>query len=261
MTESSIILYYIIGYFADKIVRGSSKPTTAPNLKGNHIMEKIFSGDILNITSFKKGFVLAVKVPTDNNEFMVRFYGYDAVNDNFTAIRKSVYMKIKFGYEYEEIVKTLGDYVSCDVGFLPDGKVMAIYSNGEYNIFNSDGSVSVSSQLSYHGSSVCDIAVDGQYIWCAVPDENAVIKYSPREGRVALRVGGGESTAFERPGSVTLSGKTLYICNLSSRKIRILNTQTNSVNDFRLFDKKVFKYITVFEHEFVWLQDGLYVLD
>lgn len=224
-------------------------------------MEKIFSGEILNITAFKKGFVFAAKDESDDGKVVAHFYGYDAVNDNFTRIRKTVFMKIKFGYEYEEIVKALGDYVSCDVGFLPDGKVMAIYSNGEYNIFNSDGSVSVSSQLSYHGSSVCDIAVDGQNIWCAVPNENAVIKYSPRDGHVLLRVGGGESTAFERPNSVTLVGKTLYICNLASRKIRVLNTQTNAVNDYRLFEKKIFKYISVMGHEFVWLQDGLYVLD
>ena len=29
------------------------------------------------------------------------YYGYDAVNDKFTHIKKSIFLKIKFGYEYE----------------------------------------------------------------------------------------------------------------------------------------------------------------
>ena len=91
--------------------------------------------------------------------------------------------------------------------------------------------------------------------------ENAVIKYSPREGRILLRVGGGDSTAFEKPCAVTLMGSTLHICNQQSRKIRSLNTQTNSVRDYRVFTEKVYKYINVLGKEFVWLQSGLYVLD
>ena len=39
-----------------------------------------------------------------------------------------------------------------------------------------------------------------------ISGENAIIKYSPREGRILLRVGGGEATAFENPCAVTLHG-------------------------------------------------------
>ncbi|MFI3140960.1 MAG: hypothetical protein R3Y27_01470 [Clostridia bacterium] len=224
-------------------------------------MENIFSGEILNITPFKKGFVFVTKGKSDEGKLVVNFYGYDAINDRFTKIKKDVYLKIKFGYEYEEIAKQLEDYVSCDVGILNDNRIMAIFPNGEYNIFNTDGSLNVSSQLSYHGSSVCDIAVDGQYIWCAVPGENAIIKYSPREGRILLRIGGGDATAFEKPCAVVLNGSMIYISNQSSKKIRTLNVLTNSVRDYRVFNEKVYKYINVMGHEFVWLDSGLYVLD
>ena len=224
-------------------------------------MENIFSGEILNITPFKKGFVFASKSENDEGKIVANFYGYDAINDKFTRIKRSVYLKIKFGYEYEDIAKQLGDYVSCDVGVLGDNKIMAVFPNGEYSIFNADGSLNLSSQLTYHGSPVCDIAVDGQYVWCAVPDENAIIKYSPRDGRILLRVGGGETTAFERPCSLTLIGNSLYISNRSSKKIRTFNIQTNAVRDYRVFTEKVFKYINVNGREFAWLKSGLYVLD
>ena len=162
-------------------------------------MEKIFSGEILNISPFKKGFVLAAKKPTEDGRIVAEFFGYDAVNDRFTPIKKKVYLKVKFGFEFEDIAKQLGDYVSCDAGVLGDGRIMAIFPNGEYNIFNVDGTLNVSSLLTYRGSPVCDLAPDGANIWCCVPNENCVVKYAPREGRILLRVGGGESTAFERP--------------------------------------------------------------
>ncbi len=224
-------------------------------------MENVFSGEILNITPFNKGFVFAAKSLTPDGKLKANFYGYDAINDKFTKIKKSVFLKIKFGYECEDIAAQLGDYVSCDVGVLPDGRIMAIFPNGEYNIFNTDGSLNVASLLTYHGSPVCDVAVDGNYVWCAVPGENAIIKYSPKEGRILLRVGGGETTAFEQPCAVSLHGSTLYICNRSSKKIRTLNIQTNSVRDYRVFNEKVFKYISIMGREFVWLKSGLYILD
>ena len=60
---------------------------------------------------------------------------------------------------------------------------------------------------------------------------------------------------------MTLNGSTLYICNQSSKKIRTLNIQTNSVRDYRVFNEKVYKYINVMGREFVWLKSGLYILD
>ena len=148
-----------------------------------------------------------------------------------------------------------------DIVFKQFDKIMAIFPNGEYHIFNTDGTINVSSLLTYHGSPVCDIAVDGSYIWCAVPNENAIIKYAPREGRILLRVGGGETTAFEKPSSLTMIGSNLYICNQASYKVRVLNVQTNSIRDYRVFNEKVYKFIHVNGREFVWLKSGLYRLD
>ena len=233
----------------------------APRFEGGITLENIFSGEILNITPFKKGFVLASKGVSEDGKIVANFFGYDAVNQIFTPIKRSVFLKVKFGFEYEDIAQMLGDYVSCDVGVLADNKIMAVYPNGEYSLFNTDGTLNVSSLLTYHGSPVCDIAVDGPYVWCCVPNENAIVKYSPREGRILLRVGGGDSTSFERPTALTLRGNILYICNRASRKVRTLNTQTNAVRDYRIFNEKVFKYINVAALEFVWLQSGLYLLD
>lgn len=224
-------------------------------------MNNIYKGEILNITKFDKGFIFAVKKENDRGVLMVKFYGYDAVNDKFTSIKKNVYLKIKFGFEFEDIAETLGDYVSCDAATLSDGRVMAIYQGGEYYIFNPDGTVYLSSQLTYKGSPASGIVPDGDCIWCVVPDENAIIKYSPSDARIPMRIGGGTSTTFNRPCSITKDENILYVCNHSTKKIRSYDILTNKIKDFMEFDERVFKYVISGKRKFVWLKSGLYEID
>lgn len=226
----------------------------------NFEVKEIFKGEILNVTVFDKGFVFAVKKENSDGVFKVKFYGYDAVNDKFSSVKKVVYLKIKFGFEFEEISRQLGDYVSCDAGIFSDGRVMALYQNGEYMIFNSDGSLSVSSLLSYRGSGACTMAVDSDHIWSVVPDENAIIKYNPGDGCIAVRIGGGNSTTFDRPCSVVLNKDKLFICNSGTRTIREYDVKTNKIKDFMTFKEKVYKYMVSGKRKFVWLKSGLYEL-
>lgn len=224
-------------------------------------MNEIYKGTVLNITVFDKGFVFAVKKEDKEGILKVKFYGYDALHDKFTSIKKSIYEKIKFGFDYEVIEDTLKDYVSCDAAILPDGKIMAIYNNGEYFMFNNDGSLNTSSLLTYRGSAACDIAVDESFIWCVVPNENSVIKYNPADGKIPLRIGGGDSTSFNRPCSVTKDGDKLYVCNLGNRKIREYNIATNKIRDFMSFEERVYKYIVSGKRKFIWTKSGLYEVE
>ena len=226
----------------------------------NFEKKEIFKGELLNVTVFDRGFVFAVRKESSDGVIKVKFYGYDAVNDKFSSVKKTVYLKIKFGFEFEEIAEKLGDYVSSDSAVLPDGKVMAVYPSGEYSLFNPDGSLSVSSLLTYRGSVACDVALDGDCVWCVVPDENSIIKYSPTDGRIPMRIGGGTSTTFDRPCSVTVLDKKLYVCSSGTRSIREYDMKTNKIRDFAVFDEKVFRYISSGSRKFVWLRSGLYEL-
>lgn len=224
-------------------------------------MQSIYTGDILNVTPFSKGFVVAVRESNENGKLVIRYYGYDAVNKGFMRIKKSVFLKIKFGYECETIVESLKDYISCDTAFLNDGRVMAIFPNGNFSVFNTNGTLSLSSSLSYRDSAACDITADGEFVWSAVPADNSVIRYSPKDGRISLRIGGGENTAFNHPASVFMHGRTLFVCNRISRKIMTLDTETGEAKDYRVFREYVIKYINVQSMEFVWLESGIYILD
>lgn len=223
-------------------------------------VKEIYKGDILNITCFDKGFVFAVRKESADGVVRVKFYGYDGLNDKFSSVKKDVYLKIKFGFGYEEIVEKLGDYVSCDSAVLKDGRVIAVYPGGEYYFFNQDGSLSVSSLLTYRGTSAVGAEPDGDCIWCAVPDRNAIIQYRPGDAGIPFRIGGGKSTTFDRPCSVTVSGEKIYVCNSGSRAIREYELKTNKIKDFMKFDEKVFKFIVKGRRKFVWLKSGLYEL-
>lgn len=224
-------------------------------------MEKIYSGEILNVTPFGRGFVFATKEKNQQGKSVARFYGFDATNRSFSRIKKNIYQKIKFGYCYEDIVAKLEDYISCDSGFLNDGKIMVIYPNGNYIIYNSNGVENISSGLSYRDNNACDIAAGDGFIWSAIPADNSVIKFSPKDGRTLMRIGGGENTSLSCPTSVTLVGDKLFICNKATNKISLLDTDTGVIKDYRVFKEKVIKYISVQSMEFVWLESGLYVLD
>ena len=224
-------------------------------------MQALYSGEILNLTPFGKGFVFAVKEQNDDGRAVARYYGYDAVNKALSRIKKRTYLKIKFGYEFEIISEHLPDYISCDSAFLSDGKLMTIFPNGNFRIFNVNGSENMASLLSYRDCPACDAAVDGDYVWSAVPGDNSVIKFSPGDGRIILRVGGGENTKFNRPGSVFVLGNTLYVCNAGSRKVLSVNTSTNEVRDYRIFAEKIIKYVNVQSTEFVWIDGGIFILD
>ena len=50
-------------------------------------------------------------------------------------VRRSVYLRRKFGAGYETLVRSLGDYVSCDTARLPDGNLAVLYPGGELGFF------------------------------------------------------------------------------------------------------------------------------
>ena len=112
----------------------------------------------------------------------------------------------------------------------------------------------------YHDSPVQGVAADGPLIWCTVPEQNAIINYSVTHKKFSLRIGGDSSTAFDNPYSLSIYGNELFICNAGSCKIRTINLKDFSVNDFRLFDEPIYRYLRVCGREIAVLESGVYIL-
>lgn len=221
-------------------------------------MTKILSAEILDIIPLEIGFIIATKESLPTGEATVATFVYDQEGARILPIKIGTYLEAKFGAEYKKIAMALGDYISCTSAILNSGGVITLYPTGEMTLFDVDGSVAWSGELNYQNSPARDISVDDTCIWSTVPEKNAIIRYSPVEKRVLLRIGGGASTAFDSPVSITQYENKLYICNEGNNKIRTIRLEDYAVKDYSTFNEPVFKYFRVGTKEYALLNSGIY---
>lgn len=224
-------------------------------------MTKILSADILDILPLEIGFIIASRETLPTGEATVATFVYDQEGARILPVKIGMYLEAKFGSEYKVIASTLGDYISCASSLLTSGGVVALYSTGEMIFFDVDGSVVSASDLIYQESAARDIAIDGACFWSTVPEKNAIIRYSPVEKRVLLRIGGGSSTAFNNPVSISKYDDKLYICNKGNNKVRTIRLEDYAVKDYAVFHEPVHKYFRGGEKEYVLLDSGIYLLN
>ena len=222
-------------------------------------MQKIVDS-VYDIIAFSNGVIFTKKTVLENGSVKVNFFGYDIKRMQNTPVTKSVYLLNKFGPEYKKIAEQLGDYVSCDADIMPSKHTVVVYDSGETGIFSPEGEMVWSCDLTYQGSEINDVVVDGSHIWSVVPDKNCVVCYSISHKKFSMRIGSADSMSFQQPISISKYDDELFICNLGSRKIRKISLKDYSVNDFRIFDEPVYKYLRSCDREIVVLESGVYVL-
>lgn len=224
-------------------------------------MTKILSADILDILPIEIGFIIATRETLPTGEATVAAFAYDQEGARILPLKIGTYLECKFGEQYKSIATSLGDYITCSAAVLKSGGVVALYPNGEMTFFDTDGSVAWAGELIYQESTTKDIALDGTCFWSTVPEKNAIIRYSPVEKRVLLRIGGGSSTAFNEPVSITKIDDSLYICNRGNNKIRTIRLEDYAVKDYATFDEPVYKFFKVGNREYALLDSGIYCIN
>ena len=221
-------------------------------------MVKILSADILDILPIEIGFLILTRETSPEGAAVAAAFAYDQEGNQVHPIPLAVYLDLNFGPEYRNIVTSLGDYISCSSAVLKSGGVTALYPTGEITFFNADGSVAQSGELMYQGCTTSDIALDANCFWSTVPDKNAIIKYSPVEKRVLLRIGGESSSAFNRPVAIVKLDDKLYICNEGSKKIRTIRLEDYAVKDYAVFNEPVHRFFRVGNKDYALLDSGVY---
>ncbi len=223
-------------------------------------MVKIVSLDIVDLISFPSGILFVLKENIENGSVKVSFYSFDTASQSIATVTKNAYLLSKFGASYELIAKQLGDYVSCDAAKLWNGQTFIIYSSGEIGIFDEQGALLRTGDLTYRDAPARDVAADNNYIWSVVPSKNLIVKYSLLQNRVVMRIGGDNSTTFSNPVAITEYDRCLYVCNQDTCKIKRVRLNDFSVEDYKEFDEPVYKYLRVGKNEFVVLSSGVYML-
>ncbi|MCR5483978.1 MAG: hypothetical protein K6F09_00120 [Clostridiales bacterium] len=223
-------------------------------------MEKIISSDILDLMPNDCGFIYAEENEDEEGKQRVAFFAYDQDKNEIYPITIKAYLNAKLGEKFKDVAAELGDFLNCDTAIMPDGSVIALYDTGEMHVFNPLGASVWQGNITYQDEPVRALAVDGKCVWCAVPDRNAIVCYSPSEGRVLLRIGGGSTSAFSYPVSVSLFDGTLYVCNKNTNKIRTIHLEDYSVKDYMVFKEPVLGYFKTRGVEYVKLDSGVYRL-
>lgn len=207
------------------------------------------------------GFIYAQRSKLQNGQETVAFYVYDQDGDRTLPVKIKMYLEAKFGLQYREIAKKLGNYIACDSAKLRSNGVATLFDDGNMNIFDSDGTLMLQEKLVYQSCPIRSLALDGNCFWCVVPDRNSVVKFSPIEKRVLLRIGGGASVAFQRPVSISKVNDKLYVCNEYNNTIRTIDLANYSVKDYLTFKEPLKKYFKVGFMEYVVLESGIYCIE
>lgn len=223
-------------------------------------MKKIMDIDIADIVSFSKGIVVARKDTLKSGKTKISFFTYDVKLERPTASTRGAYLLNKFGENYEAISEQLSDFIYCDACQMRNKHTAIAYSSGEIGLFDEKGKLYWTGDLQYKGCPVSGVVSDGKYLWCVVPENNCIIRYSPTTEKIVLRIGGDSSTAFLNPISISLYDNKLYICNYESCKIRTVSLKDFTVADYKTFDEPVYRYIKANDREVVELESGVYIL-
>ena len=152
-------------------------------------------------------------------------------------------------------------YIACDAAVLKSNGVVTLFDDGNMNIFDSDGSIAMQEKLIYQNCPIRSLAMDGNCFWCVVPDRNSIVKFSPIEKRVLLRIGGGASVAFKRPIAIFKHEDMLYVCNEYNNEIRTISLKDYSVKDYLKVNEPIKKYFRVGFMEYVVLESGIYCIE
>ena len=223
-------------------------------------MNLISDGRILDVVSFSSGVLFVEMVSLESGEARLAYRCFDFAKNSFLPVTMGVYLLNKFGPSYEPISDKLNNSVLCDAAVLPDKRVIVLTPDGNCAIFSKEGALSWSGQFSYHDNYVRSPFTNGNYFWCTVPDENAIVQYDASSLKTHIRIGNIDSGAFTSPVTLSVYDDVVYVCNSSIGKIKTVSLPMYEVGEYKSFDEPVYKYLKVGETEVVWLKSGLYML-
>ncbi|NLL62790.1 MAG: hypothetical protein GX241_00885 [Ruminococcaceae bacterium] len=216
----------------------------------------------LDIVPHPEGFIVVIPDGKDERgKLKLAFRFFNFTTNKIQKVRRHFYAQYKFGHAYLEIASQIKDYITCSVCEGPRGYINVVFPTGEIGIFDYAGTLIWTGDLSYHGRPVRSCAPEDNFIWCAVPDENAIVRYSKKLQRIDFRIGNIKSDTIGRPMAVSRIGNNLYVCCKTSMNIKKISLDNYVATDYKKFEEPVLRYLRVAGREIVVLSSGVYMLD
>ncbi len=225
-------------------------------------MKQILDYMPLDIVAHPEGFVIVTPDGKDDRgKLRISFQFYHLEKQVVQRVKKDFYCACKFGPAYKEIVPQVQDYISCAVCETPAEFTNLVFPTGEMGIFDVNGTLIWTGDLLYHDCALRSCAPDHTNIWCAVPDQNAIVRYSTKLQRVDFRIGGLDTSALGRPMSVSRIDNDLYVCCKTSQNIKKINLENYTATDYKKFEEGVLRFLRIGDKEVVVLSSGIYLLE
>lgn len=223
-------------------------------------MQKITGGNILDLVPTDNGFIYLSKEADENGNNAGAAFRYTEADEMIESIELPEYLEIKFGENFRKIAVAVKDFVNCKFTSIFNDMGVASLNDGTLIMFNSSGETIKKINVGYLDFPAVSPSVNGNELWFAVPEGNAVINYNIKYRRIDFRIGGPNVTSFCHPVDVSVYDHTLFICNLNSYKIKVLSLDSFNVNDYMNFTEPVLRYFRSSANEYVMLKSGIYTL-
>ena len=223
-------------------------------------MQQIFGESALQIVGAPDGVIMVVADEINGDQATVSYRYYSFSSEKLSRTVKDVYLRAKFGEDFEEYVPHFKDVFNYSVTDLPDDKRLFVYPTGSACIFDEFMNKTWSGTLKYKDFGPCDAVCIGRSVWISFPGGDTILRYNARTLREELRIGSKRDNAFSRPCGLYVENNRLVVCNSASKCIELVDTESYTVERYSNFDEPVYQYIKPNGHEVVRLKSGVYIL-
>lgn len=229
-------------------------------MKGLRLMKKICNIGANSMIKAERGILYSTVQKDKDDRYLTSFKFFDFITNSAAVITKDVYLLAKFGKNFEEITPKVNDIIHSRSAFLPGSKVFVCERDGRAMIFGADGSLKWKGFVKYKGFGPSDITVDSQFIWCAFPESNAVIKYNTNSMRQDFVIGGSASGGLNEPCGVFHDGERLIVGSLDGT-ISYINLDDFQIEETHHINEPVMQYTKAYVTEVVLCKSGIYTLE
>ena len=220
---------------------------------------KISNREIIDVVKYSptKAIIVEKKLLSAPGQYTLSCFVLNFENGDKEVITKNAYLMKKFGSSFEKITEKIANYAECDSTILANRNVLLVFPNGQLGMFDSDGELKWTDELSYNEKTVNGLAPDGEYFWSCCMDENCVIRYNADNINIDIRVGSNEAKTFIRPSFVSADDNYIYVC-CNRAKVRKIDRSNFTVSDVKEYSdlKKFYKHN---EFSIICTSNGCYV--
>ncbi len=222
-------------------------------------MKQIFAGEVYEVLPIMNGIIFSYKKEEISDQTVVGYKMISFSSGQFTDVERNIYRLTKFGNNYTEVIKHIGNYVQVKSLLLAGGKIFLIFPDGKATLLDLDATPVWTGNLLYKGAAPSDVKLHGNALWATYEEKNVLIRFNLNTMRNDLRLGN-RKEPFSAPKDIFIEEDRAIVSNFGSKKLIAVNLNDYTIEELEEFEEGVLQYICIDEKRIVILESGLYLL-